>query len=85
VDDNRLDIISQKLDHILDKFAALIRLRVLEMTEGKSQSEQIWLFAVAGLSPKEIAETVGTSSNTVRVVLSNLRRAKRQRQGKRGA
>ena len=86
VTDNQFDTISRKLDDILKRFGskidALIRLRVLEMTEGKSQSEQIWLFHIAGLSPKEIAENVQTSSNTVRVVLSNLRKARRQRHGK---
>lgn len=85
VNDNQF---SQKLDDTLAKIAskidALIRLRVLEMTEGKSQSDQIWLFHVAGLSPKEIAANVRTSSNTVRVVLSNLRKARRDRHGKKG-
>jgi DNA-directed RNA polymerase specialized sigma24 family protein len=88
VNDNQFDTISQKVDDILDKLGtkidALIRLRVLEMTEGKSQSDQIWLFHVAGLSPKEIAANVRTSSNTVRVVLSNLRKARRERHGKKG-
>ncbi len=88
MNDNQFDTISRKLDDILDKFGtkidALIRLRVLEMTEGKSQSDQIWLFHVAGLSPKEIAANVRTSSNTVRVVLSNLRKARRERHGKKG-
>lgn len=88
MNDNQFNTISRKLDGILDTFGtkidALIRLRVLEMTEGKSQSDQIWLFHLAGLSPKEIAANVRTTSNTVRVVLSNLRKARRDRHGKKG-
>ena len=82
VDDTQVDLVSSKLTDILGKLDALIRLQVMEMAEGKNQSEQIWLFAVAGLSPKATAEIIGTTSNTVRVALSNIRRIRRQRRGR---
>jgi DNA-binding NarL/FixJ family response regulator len=68
----RLDLIAQKLD-------ALIRLQVIGMTQGKSQTDQIWLYSTAGLQPREIAEQLGTTPNTVRVILFNLRKSRRQR------
>lgn len=80
-----LELIVSKLDSILGKLDAATRLRVMGMTEGKSQSDQIWLFSVAGMQPKEIADIVGTSPNTVRVILSNMRKIRRQRRGLRRA
>lgn len=80
MNDARLDAISRKLDTIVQRLNSVIRLGVVGMTQGKSQSEQIWLFSVAGLQPKDIAELVGTTPNTVRVVLFNLRKSRRPRQ-----
>jgi len=85
MDEDQVDIISRQLNQVLNKLDALIQLRVMQMGEGKTQSERIWLFSVAGLQPKQIAQIIGTSSNAVRVVLSNLRKSKRKSKSERGA
>lgn len=64
-----------RLDQAL-KLLALIAVR------GMPQREQIELLDKAGLEPREIAEVLGTTSNTVRVALVGIRRAASQ--GKRG-
>ncbi len=60
------------------KLDAIIKLLVFGMTQGKSQTEQVRLLSAAGFQPKEIAQTLGTTPNTVRVVLSNLRKQRRK-------
>jgi hypothetical protein len=67
MDDRFLQILSGKLDTI-------IKLMVLGMAGGKNQIEQVKMLSKAGFKPKEIAETLGTTPNTVRVALSNLRK-----------
>jgi DNA-directed RNA polymerase specialized sigma24 family protein len=87
MDEDQVDVIARKLDSVANKLDALIRLGVMQMGEGKTQSERIWLYAVAGFSPKQIAPIIGTSSNAVRVVLSNLRKSRkngRLRKGRAG-
>ena len=42
--------------------------------EGKPQRDQIRLLAAAGFPPKEIANLIGTTGNTVRVALANMRK-----------
>jgi len=61
---------------IVGKLDAIIKLMVFGMTEGKSQTEQIRLLSEAGFEPKDIARTIGTTSNSVRVTLFNLRKHK---------
>jgi hypothetical protein len=72
MDDKFMQILSGKIDTI-------IKLIVLGMTEGKNQVDQVMLLAKAGFKPKEIAETLDTTPNTVRVALSNLRKGKSKR------
>jgi DNA-directed RNA polymerase specialized sigma24 family protein len=50
------------------------RLLAIALAVGKKQSEQVILLSKAGLEPKEIAELIGTSANTVSVLLSKLRK-----------
>lgn len=50
------------------------RLLAVSIIDGKKQSDQIRLLSKAGLEPKEIADIIGTSSNTVRVTLSTMRK-----------
>ena len=69
MDDKTVKVLVSKLD-------AIIKLMVFRMTEGKKQVEQIRLLAKAGFGPKAIAEAVGTTSNTVRVALVNLKKQK---------
>jgi DNA-directed RNA polymerase specialized sigma24 family protein len=67
---------NQKLDRALRLLAAIA-------TKGLSQTDQIALLDRAGFAPKEIAEIVGTTSNTVRVSLVSIRRATTQGKRKR--
>lgn len=60
------------------KLDTIIKLMVLLKTEDKNQSEMIWLLSSAGVQPKDIAEMLGTTSNTVRVALSVLRKQKKK-------
>ncbi len=62
-------VIAAKLDQILRVLAALA-------TKDMKQREQIALLSRAGLQPKDIADLLGTSSNTVRVELVSLRKSK---------
>jgi DNA-binding CsgD family transcriptional regulator len=60
--------LSKKLDLV-------IRLLAVNLVNGKSQREQIRLLSIAGIGPKEIADLLGTTSNTVNVALSGLRKS----------
>ena len=62
------EVIAAKLD-------TLIRLVAIGLCEGKAQKDQIALLDSAGLQPKAIAAILGTTSNTVSVALSNLRKS----------
>ena len=59
---------------IADKLDTLIRLVASALTEGKKQSEQIRVLALAGIKPTQIADILATTPNTVNVALSALRR-----------
>jgi DNA-binding CsgD family transcriptional regulator len=61
-------------ERIIDRLEVLIRLNSLLLTEGKKQTEQIRLLALGGIKPIEIADILNTTSNTVNVALSSLRR-----------
>ncbi len=75
MDEKLLNLIGQKLD-------TLIRLMVTGLISGKRQREQIELLSLAGFEPKDIADAINTSPNTVRVYLSNLRKRNRQKYSK---
>lgn len=62
---------------MLEKLDQILRILVMTATRGLKQREQITLLDGAGFSPKAIAELLGTSSNTVRVELVGLRKARR--------
>ena len=55
----------------------LTRLLALTLVTDKQQQDQFILLNRAGFQPKEIAEIVGTTANTVRVGLSTHRRKKK--------
>ncbi len=71
---------------IATKLDTLIRLVAIGLCEGKTQKDQIALLDSAGLRPKAIAEILGTTSHTVSVVLSSLRKGKeiRRKPGSKG-
>lgn len=60
---------------ILEKLDQILRILAAAATTGMKQREQIALLNRAGLQPKNIAELLGTSSNTVRVELVGLRKS----------
>lgn len=51
------------------------RLIAIGLVNGKPQKEQIRLLSIAGMGPKEIADLIGTTPNTVNVALSSLRKS----------
>ena len=61
-------------DELARRIDMLTRLLAINLVNGKSQKEQIRLLSVAGMGPKEIADLLGTTSNTVNVALSALRK-----------
>jgi DNA-directed RNA polymerase specialized sigma24 family protein len=68
---------------VLAKLYHLVRIMAVSVTNGLKQRDQIALLNRAGFAPKEIAELLGTTSNTVSVELSGLRKAATKRKGKR--
>ena len=63
-------------EQILEKMDQILRILAALATKDMKQREQIALLNRAGLQPKNIAELLGTSSNTVRVELVALRKVK---------
>jgi len=61
-----------KLENKLD---LLIRLSAINLVAGRKQRDQIRLLSVAGMAPGEIADLIGTTSNTVNVALSSIRKS----------
>jgi DNA-binding CsgD family transcriptional regulator len=53
----------------------MMRIAAIQLVNGKRQRDQIKLLSIAGMSPSEIAELIGTTPNTVNVALSSLRKA----------
>jgi DNA-directed RNA polymerase specialized sigma24 family protein len=68
---------------MLAKLDQILRILAVLATKGMKQREQIALLNQAGLQPKDIADLLGTSSNTVRVELVALRKAKGGKKGRR--
>ncbi len=70
------DLVLAKLDHLL-------RVVTASVTKGMKRNEQIALLDRVGFPPKEIANLLGTTGNTVNVTLSNLRKGERKGKGAR--
>ena len=66
----------------VSKLDQILRVLVVLATRGLKQREQIALLDAARFSPKDIAELLGTSSNTVRVELVALRKTNRVRKAR---
>ena len=64
------------LREVRENLKLLVRLAALELINGRSQKEAIHLLSQAGFLPKQIAELLGTSANTVSVELSRKRSEK---------
>ena len=65
------------LKRIDERQGAILRLQAIAALEGKPQREQIERLYDFGLQPRDIAQIVGTSSNTVRVALVRLRKSRK--------
>ncbi len=61
-------------NELIERIEKLTRLVACAIVDGRPQMEQIELLSRAGLQPKEIAAIIGTTANTVRVGLTNLRK-----------
>lgn len=68
---------NKQFSEILNKLDMLTRLLALNLLEERKQQEQIILLNRVGLQPKEIAEMIDTTPNTVRVTLSKFRKSKK--------
>ena len=66
---------------IADKLDILIRLTAIGLFEEKTQREKIYLLSMAGMPPKDIADILGTTSNTVSVSLSIMRKERKSGKG----
>ena len=65
-DETNLDLAAK-----LDRLTSLIALGLID---GRPQNEQIRLLSSAGYPPREIAEVIGTTPNSVRVQLHSVRK-----------
>ena len=74
---------SQDLKALEEKMDTLIKLVACGLIADKSQREQIEMLSRIGLPPKEIAGLIGTTSNTVSVILAGLRKTKKKSKRKR--
>jgi len=62
-----------------DKLDVIIRLLALNLVkDAKTQKDKIIALSSFGFRPSQIAEILGTTSNTVRVALSKARKEKRK-------
>ena len=73
---------AQDLRALEEKMDTLIKLVACGLIADKSQREQIEMLSRIGFSPKEIAGLIGTTSNTVSVILTGLRKTKKKRKRK---
>ena len=64
---------------VAEKLDTLIRLVAIGLCQDKGQKEQIAFLSSAGIQPKEIAEILNTTSNTVSVTLSGLKKKKKKK------
>lgn len=65
-------------DDIVSKLDVLIRLTAIGLFADKTQKERIQILDSAGVPPKQIADMIGTTPNTVSVALSALRKERRK-------
>lgn len=63
-------------DEVCKRLDRLIRLVSVAIIQGKNNRQQIEILGQAGFQPVEIADIVGTTPNTVRVEMSNMRKRK---------
>ena len=62
------------MDKLIQEMKKTNKLLVLLILQGKAQNECILLLNRVGFSPKEIAELVGATANTVSVALNRAKK-----------
>ena len=62
-------------DEILTELQRITKLLFVIATKDQIQTEKIRTLSAVGFAPKEIASLVDTTSNTVRVALSTMRKS----------
>lgn len=62
---------------IKDKLDILVKLTALNIIKDIDYPEQVMILSSIGLQPKEIAELLAKTPNSVRVTLSRLRKEKK--------
>ncbi len=67
---------------LLVELQKVVRLLSIIAVGGKKQREQIDILSKAGFQPKEIAELLRTTSNTVSVALNSLKKEKTKKKPK---
>ncbi|HTB21371.1 MAG TPA: hypothetical protein VK914_01550 [bacterium] len=75
MDDKQFVVVSKKLDII-------IRLLARQHIGDKSGRDAIKTLSALGFQPKEIADLIGTTSNTVSVALNSLKKNKNKKKVK---
>ena len=71
-------------EEVSQQLRRIVRLLTVLATKGMSQKDQITVLASAGFQPKEIAELLNTTPNTVSVTLHSLRKQQAERSVGRG-
>jgi DNA-directed RNA polymerase specialized sigma24 family protein len=61
---------------ILEKLNLLVKLTALNIVKDKDFKERVELLSSVGFKPKEMADLLGTTPNSVRVTLSRIRKGK---------
>lgn len=61
-------------DELIREIKKLNKLLILLLTKDLPQNEKIQFLDKSGFSPKDIAEIINTTPNTVRVTLARLRK-----------
>jgi transposase len=73
----------QLLAEVSKKIDVLIRLSALNLVKDiKKQKDQIALLSDSGFQPKQIADILRTTSNTVSVALNAIRKERGEKEGK---
>lgn len=67
---------------MLHELKIIKRILAHNLVAGSNQTNQISKLSSIGFQPKEIAEILGTTSNTVNVALNRLRKPKQKKKSK---
>ncbi len=81
---NDVDELQGRANGLTTFESKLLKVLALHLVQERQQSDQIDLLSRAGFKPMEIADLIGTTANTVNVLLSKKRAAKKKKRVKRG-